>query len=205
MDQFANAEDDAGDWDIPALQRELSQLFALGRRRLPRHRVRPAERRRAPRRAVGAHPGEVHREGTGRPARHPHPGRARHHAADRRSAVEGPPLLARSPQGRHRPARLRPARSAGRVQEGKLHAVPGHEGAYRRGDRPLSLVAAAGGRGWRHGPARAHPPTGGEAASPQLQQPVRGVDVGLRAQPRCGERRRCRSANSAAARPGRPG
>ena len=30
MDQFASAEDDAGDWDIPALQRELSQLFALG-------------------------------------------------------------------------------------------------------------------------------------------------------------------------------
>ena len=61
-------------------------------------------------------------------------------------AVEGSPLLARSPQGRHRPARLRPARSAGRVQEGKLHAVPGHASADRGRDRPLSLVAAAGRR-----------------------------------------------------------
>ena len=54
--------------------------------------------------------------------------RARHHAADRRHAVEGPPLQPRSPEGRHRPARLRPARSARRVQEGKLRAVPGDEG-----------------------------------------------------------------------------
>ena len=38
--------------------------------------------------------------------------RARHHAADRRQPVEGPPLQPRSPEGRHRAARLRPARSA---------------------------------------------------------------------------------------------
>jgi preprotein translocase subunit SecA len=30
LDLFASAESDAGDWDIPALQRELTQLFALG-------------------------------------------------------------------------------------------------------------------------------------------------------------------------------
>ena len=43
--------------------------------------------------------------------------RARRHAADRRPAVEGSPLQPRSPEGRHRAARLRPARSAGRIQE----------------------------------------------------------------------------------------
>ena len=48
--------------------------------------------------------------------------RARHHAADRRRAVEGSPLQPRPPEGRHRPARLRPARSARRVQEGKLRS-----------------------------------------------------------------------------------
>ena len=51
--------------------------------------------------------------GAGAPA----PRRARHHAADRRRAVEGSPLHPRPPEGRHRPARLRPARSARRVQE----------------------------------------------------------------------------------------
>jgi preprotein translocase subunit SecA len=30
LDQFASAEADAGEWDIPALQRELTQLFSLG-------------------------------------------------------------------------------------------------------------------------------------------------------------------------------
>ena len=60
------------------------------------------------------------------------------------AAVEGSPLQPRSPEGRHRPARLRPARSARRVQEGKLRAVPGDERAGGRGDRPLSVVAAAG-------------------------------------------------------------
>jgi preprotein translocase subunit SecA len=30
MDLYASAEADAGDWDIPALQREVTQLFALG-------------------------------------------------------------------------------------------------------------------------------------------------------------------------------
>ena len=81
--------------------------------------------------------------------------RARHHAADRRRAVEGPPLQPRPPEGRHRPARLRPARSARRVQARELRAVPGHEGAHRRGDGALSVVAAAG---VRPTAARTRPP-----------------------------------------------
>ena len=71
---------------------------------------------------------QVRGEGAARRRRPPAARRARHHAADRRRAVEGPPLQPRPPEGRHRPARLRPARSARRVQEGELRALPGHEG-----------------------------------------------------------------------------
>ena len=70
----------------------------------------------------------------------PPPRRARHHAADRRRAVEGPPLQPRPSEGRHRAARLRPARSARRVQERELHAVPGDEGPHRRRDGPVPVA-----------------------------------------------------------------
>ena len=95
--------------------------------------------------------------------RHPAARRARHHAADRRRAVEGPPLQPRPPEGRHRPARLRPARSARRVQEGELRALPGDEGPDRRGDGPLPVAADAGrdrGRARRRPPARRAPRSG---------------------------------------------
>ena len=61
------------------------------------------------------------------PDRDPSSRRTRHHAADRRRAVEGPPLQPGPSEGRHRAARLRPARSARRVQEGELRALPGDE------------------------------------------------------------------------------
>ena len=63
--------------------------------------------------------------------------------ADRRPPVERSPLQPRPPQGRHRAARIRSERSARRIQEGKLRALPGHEAPRRRGhgeqavDRPL--------------------------------------------------------------------
>ena len=118
-------------------------------------RLQRPDLRRDPRRAVGADPRVVRREGeAGRP-RGAAARRARHHAADRRRAVEGPPLQPRSPEGRHRPARLRPARSARRVQEGELRAVPGDEGARRRGDRPLPVVAAPDARATRRARRRA--------------------------------------------------
>ena len=96
------------------------------------------------RRALGADPPEVREQGSADPDRDPAPRRARHHAADRRRAVEGPPLQPRPPQGRHRPARLRPARSARRVQEGELRALHGDEGSRRGRDRPLPVAADAG-------------------------------------------------------------
>ena len=55
--------------------------------------------------------------------------------------VEGSPLQPRPPERRHRPARLRPARSARRIQERELRALPGDEGARRRGDRALPVAA----------------------------------------------------------------
>ncbi len=109
-----------------------------------RARLHRPDLRRNPRRAVGENPAVVRREGTAGRPRGAGTGRARHHAADRRQPVEGSPLQPRSPEGRHRPARLRPARSADRVQEGELRAVPGDEGSRGRGDRPLPVVAAAG-------------------------------------------------------------
>ena len=69
--------------------------------------------------------------------------RARRHAPAGRPAVEGSSLQPRSPEGRHRPSRVRAARSAGRVQAGKLRDVPGHEAAGGRRDRPVPVAAEA--------------------------------------------------------------
>ena len=57
--------------------------------------------------------------------------RAPHHSGHRGHAVEGPPAHARPPEGRHRPARLRAERSAGRIQERSLHPVRRHDGPHR--------------------------------------------------------------------------
>ena len=120
---------------------------------------------RDPRQALGAGRRVVRREGeAGRP-RGAAARRARHHAADRRRAVEGPSLQPRPPEGRHRPARLRPARSARRVQEGELRALPGDEGARGRGDRPLPVVAAAGARPKRR---RSPAPAGAARRAPLI-------------------------------------
>ena len=97
-------------------------------------------------------------EGSADSDRDPAPRRARHHAADRRRAVEGPPLQPRPSQGRHRAARLRPARSARRVQEGELRALPGDEGPDRGRDRPVPVAADAGQR--RRSRTRAGSPAG---------------------------------------------
>ena len=123
--------------------------------------------------------------------------RARHHAADRRRAVEGPPLQPRPPEGRHRPARLRPARSAGRVQERKLRALPGDEGRvdeeivrYLWWLRPV-LNEEARGAGRRGVPAPRRAPL-------ILNDPGGGVDVASSAARRA-RRRPSRPARSAAA------
>ncbi len=95
-------------------------------------RARRPQRRGDQRRAVAGRAGEVRAQGGDDPDRDPPPRRARHHAPDRRLAVEGPPLQPRPSQGRHRPARLRPEGSARRVQEGELRALHGDEGPRSR-------------------------------------------------------------------------
>ena len=216
-DLFAGKEMDAEDWDVAALQRELDA--ALRARPTGDYRgigLRPAERRRDRATRSGTRvQAKLRGEGTDRPA--PtilRARRARHHAADRRPAVEGPPLLARPPEGRHRPARLRPARSAGRVQEGKLRALPGHERPRRRGDRALPVVAAARRRrGERRRPmAPVRPPRRAGRRSATTTRPrSRRPAFAPRPRPRraagrrpCRAARRPRRASAATMRPSRP-
>ena len=108
---------------------------------------------------------QVREQGSAAPDRDPAARRARHHAADRRLAVEGPPLQPRPPQGRHRAARLRPEGSARRVQEGELRALHGDEGPDRGRDRPLPVAAHAGHRRGRRGAAAAGAAAGAAAAA----------------------------------------
>ena len=146
VERYAGKDVDAEDWDSGALQPRArarcsastpTSSTALDSSELSASEIRDALWALALKRSTRT------RKQLG-PDRDPAPRRARHHAADRRRAVEGPPLQPRPPQGRHRPARLRPARSAGRVQEGKLRALPGHEGPHRGRDRPLPVAAEAG-------------------------------------------------------------
>ena len=129
MDQFANAEMDASEWDM-ACARAVAGVH-VRRAGLPGHRFRRAQRQRAARRVVGAHSRRCAEKEQIAPR-------------DILAQVERnvmlqivdqqwkDHLLPRPPQGRHRPARLRPARSAGRAPEGELPAVPGHARADRR-------------------------------------------------------------------------
>ena len=119
------------DWDQAALDRELDENFGLGLQ--------------GSRRGVGeGHPGrargEAHRgrRGSATRAREEELGRARlpaaralRHPLGAGRPVEGPPAGPRPPQGRHRHARLRPARPAGRVQARVVRALPVDDGARR--------------------------------------------------------------------------
>ncbi len=60
------------------------------------------------------------------------------------TAMEGPPSHPRSPERRHRPARLRAKRPARRIQEGGLHPLRGHDGPHRRGNDALPLPDPTG-------------------------------------------------------------
>ena len=114
-------------------------------RRARRRRFRGVERRRHQRCRLADRPAEVREQRNDHPDRGAAPRRTRHHAADRRLAVEGPPLQPRPSEGRHRASRLRSEGSARRVQEGELRAVLGDEGSDRGRDRPLSVAAHADG------------------------------------------------------------
>ncbi len=154
VERYAGDEVEAEDRDYGALKAAVSEIFGVEGDGARRHRPRRARRRRDQRRPLEAGPAEVRDQGSAGSDRDPAARRARHHAADRRRAVEGPPLQPRPPQGRHRPARLRPEGSARRVQEGKLRALPGNEGPDRGRDRPLPVAADAGQRRGRRRAAR---------------------------------------------------
>ena len=141
VETYASRTADFEEWDLDALKREVNRVFGIDTPSLKFDNLTSDEIRDLLWTHILASYEEKEKlvAARGAAAR-----RARHHAADRRSAVEGPSVQPRPPQGRHRAARLRSARSAHRVQERKLQPVPGHEGARRRGDRPLPLVAAAG-------------------------------------------------------------
>ena len=124
VETYAAREADFEQWDLDALKREVVRIFAIDTEKLDFSDRTSDEIRDA---LWDRHRGAVRGEGKGRRPRGAAARRARHHAADRRRAVEGPPLQPRPSEGRHRAARLRPARSARRVQEGKLRAVPGDE------------------------------------------------------------------------------
>ena len=166
--RYAGAEAHQEDWDLVGLNEALHRQFDF---RMPDLKVDDIA---VPRRPGG--PG--HRGGRGPlpPAR----GRDGHRDVPSARALDHPrprvggrglprdqPALARapaehgSPEGGHRPARLRPARSADRVQEGSLRHVPGDD-RQPEGD---------GGRAALQG---AHDP-GGRAHDPR--RPARGAGV----------------------------
>ncbi len=131
----------------------------LGSRRSPDRRAHPVRRARSTRKQSGRDEprrdrrcdlrsghGQVRREGrSARAARRRNHARnrAHGHAQRHRQPVERPPALDGPPEGRHRAPRLRPEGSADRVQEGILHAVPGHDGPHRRRDHQVPVLPAA--------------------------------------------------------------
>ena len=159
------------------------RAVALGRRAggaagraARRARPRRQEPRRDARHAVGRGQVPIRGEGSVDRGRSAAAGRTRRDAADRRHAVEGPPLQPRPPEGRHRPARPRPEGPAGGVQAGELRPVPGDEGADRHRDDPLPVAASAdrAGRGSRGRPLRRPPARADDPQQPRRRSRVRG-------------------------------
>ncbi len=161
IDTYCPEDQDPGEWDLEALRREAARNFGLEPAEVAGLDFAGRHGRTAPRQHLGPRAEEVRGEGGGRRARAAAARRARHHAAGGRHPVEGPPLQPRPPEGRHRPARLRPARSARRVQERELRALPGHEGAHRRRDRALPVLASRHGRRERDAGPPGRPEAGG--------------------------------------------
>ena len=132
------ASDVFEEWDLGDLEVQLGTIWPVSRRA---RRARPADlqpraghraahrgRARRLRRARGG----VRRGADARP-RAPHP------AADHRRAVEGAPRRDGLHARGHPPPRLRPDRSARRLQERGLPDVPGPHGLHLGGVRPPDL------------------------------------------------------------------
>ena len=176
-DNYCNEKDSVSSWSYESLQGALKETFGLELQlddlaRIPRSELVPKLAGMAQAALRGARAADRRRAGALPPAHD--------HAADRRHAVEGPPVLARPPEGGHRAARLRAARPARRVQEGILPDVPGADGPDRRGDPALDLPVSArgdagdGGRGRRDGGAARPPGARARAASPSWPSPASG-------------------------------
>ena len=189
VDTHCPAKDDASDWNLDRARHRHARLLRPpgARRRRQARRARLGAAARPP-----PEPGRnaVLRQGDP-PRRRPHaPVRARRHAADRRSVVEGPPARARPPQGRHRPARLCPARPQERVQARELRALHRDEGAHR-GHQPEDAL-----------PARADlaGADGGAAPPARRRRRAPALPDGERSRRRGGERRSTESVRAEAGR-----
>ena len=180
VENYANEATDPEEWDLEALTREVTEIFGLDQAEsdsLDFADLTPDQMTDAVWKLAVE---KYEKKEALIAARDSAAGRARHHAADRRRAVEGSSLQPRPPEGRHRPPRLRPARSAGRIQEGELRAFHRDEGSHRRGDRPLPVAPAA--RRRRRGPRCAGSPPARSAApgADDAQRPLRAGQLAVR-------------------------
>ncbi len=150
LDTHANKDTSPEDWNREGLRQAI--LGAVRpRHRDPGHQLGHGRPRRAARDPDQGAQGRL--RGQGAAARPVH---ARVRADDpppgHRLAMEGPSARDGPPQGRHRPAGLRPERPAHRIQERGLRDVPVHAGPDRGGCRALPLPDPA-----CHRPAGAGP------------------------------------------------
>ena len=166
MEEYCPPKSHADDWNIKGSER--CRLHSL-RRRLHRGRrkaggVEPAGTGRCDVREVER---ALRRERkTDRPRGHA-PSRAHDHAQRARFAVERPPPEYGSPEGGYRAPRLRPARSAGRIQKRIVRNVRSHVAAFSGRHGPLSLPDADYRTPARSGPHR--------SAGRRIRRPWPGV------------------------------
>ena len=159
----------AQEWDLAGRRRRPAGVLRPEGRLDP---VRREDPRGDPRGDLGGADGRVRPQGVDPRRRDDADAREVRHAPGRRPAVEGPPPRDRPPQGGHRPAGLRPARPAHRVQEGVLRALHADEGAHRGPDRPVPVQAPARaeGGGRSLGGGRPPPDSGRDALPPGAVQ-----------------------------------
>ena len=173
------------DWDraglAEAMHRPVRREAAgpdRGRRlRLPRH---------AARRAGGGGASPLRGAGAGGRPRRPAPARALGHAPDHRRPVEGPPALHGPHEGGHRTPRVRPARSADRVQAGSVRPVRGDGRPGADDGRGVALQAPGHAGSPRSGPAErpADPDPDPDAGADQRRGPLpRGPGAPARGRP----------------------
>ncbi len=146
LDSHLGPEVSPDEWDIAAFRQALGRQYGLDSAAFSSIDWSRSHSRSDSRGALEPNPGEVPEEGSGHRTRPDAHARENHHAAGGRHPVEGPPVCDGPPQGGHRSSRLRPERSADRVQEGKLRHVRSDVGSHRGRDRasPLSPPAGAG-------------------------------------------------------------